>query len=172
MKRKIWKAKWNFYATRTVSTWRMAIYGRSRKIFGDVPYPMLKFLQGKDATAYNRFEFSMMNGREYIADTYATLFTELITNGIILNNIPIIKHLNLREIASFKMAYGTLSDGHNRLMAIPESSGKLTQPYSEVSIGFCNLLGVASVQSIWRLSDLDKPNIKKWGIKVNLMLTF
>lgn len=150
--------------------WRYMV--EAGKIFGDVPYPMLKFLQGKDATAYNRYEFSMMNGREYIADTYATLFTELITNGIILNNIPLIKHLNLREIASFKMAYGTLSDGHSRLMTIPESSGKFTQPYSEVSIGFCNLLGVASVQSIWRLLDLDKPNIKKWGIKVNLMLTF
>ncbi|HHT21908.1 MAG TPA: hypothetical protein GXZ87_01160 [Bacteroidales bacterium] len=123
--------------------WRYMV--EAGKIFGDVPYPMLKFLQGKDATAYNRYEFSMMNGREYIADTYATLFTELITNGIILNNIPLIKHLNLREIASFKMAYGTLSDGHSRLMTIPESSGKFTQPYSEVSIGFCNLLGVASV---------------------------
>lgn len=150
--------------------WRYML--EAGKIIGDVPYPMLKFLQGKSGGAYNRFEFSMMNNREYIADTYATLFSELITNGIIFNNIPLIKHLNLREIASFKMAYATLGNGHASLMDIPSPSGKFTQPYSEVSLGFCNLLGVASIQSIWRLSDLDKPDIKKWGIKFNLMLTF
>ncbi len=150
--------------------WRYMV--EAGKIIGDVPYPLLKFIQGKSGGAYNRFEFSMMNNREYIADTYATLFSELITNGIIFNNIPLIKHLNLREIASFKMAYGTLRDGHSALMNIPNNSGEFTQPYSEVSLGFCNLLGVASIQSIWRLSDLDKPDIKKWGIKFNLMLTF
>lgn len=150
--------------------WRYMVEGG--KIFGDVPYPLLKFLQGKDGTAYNRYEFSMMNGREYIADTYAALFTELITNGIIFNNIPLIKHLNLREIASFKMTYGTLRDGHAGIMDIPVASGKFTKPYSEISVGLCNLLGMLSVQSIWRLSDLDKPDIKKWGIKVNLMFAF
>ena len=150
--------------------WRYVLEGG--KIIGNVPYPLLKFIQGKSGGAYNRFEFSMMNNREYIADTYATLFSELILNGVLFNTIPLIKHLNLREIASFKMAYGTLGDGHAHLMEIPSASGKFTQPYSEVSLGFCNLLGVASVQSIWRLSDLNKPGINKWGIKFNLMLTF
>ena len=151
--------------------WRYMV--EAGKILGDVPYPLLKFIQGKSGGAYyNRFEFSMMNNREYIADTYAMLFSELITNGIIFNNIPLIKHLNLREIASFKMAYGTLRNGHASLMDIPVPSAGFTQPYSEASIGFCNLFGIASVQSIWRLSDLDKPDIKKWGIKFNLMLTF
>ena len=142
------------------------------KIFGSVPYPLLKFIQGKEGGAYNRFEFSMMNNREYLADTYGTLFTEVITNGILFNSIPLIKHLNLREIASFKMAYGTLRDAQKNRIDIPGLSGSFTKPYSEVSLGLCNLLGVFSVQSIWRLSDLDKPDIKKWGIKFNVMVTF
>ncbi len=150
--------------------WRYMI--DAGKIVGSVPYPLLKFIQGKESGAYNRFEFALMNSREYIADTYGTLFTELITNGILFNNIPLIKHLNLREIASFKMAYGTLSDTHASVMDIPAPSAKFTQPYSEASVGFCNLFGVLSIQSIWRLSDLDKANIKKWGIKLNVMVTF
>lgn len=150
--------------------WRYMI--EAGKYFGNVPYPLLKFTQGQNGGAYGRFEFAMMNNREYIADTYVTLFSELITNGIIFNNIPLIKHLNLREIASFKMAYGTLSDGHRGLMEIPSSTGKFTHPYSELSVGFCNLLGVISVQSIWRLTDLDKPDIEKWGIKFTVMVTF
>ena len=157
--------------------WRAMI--EAGKILGSVPYPLLKFIQGKESGAYNRFdgaynrfEFAMMNNREYIADTYGTLFTELITNGIIFNNILLIKHLNLREIASFKMAYGTLSDSHAERMNIPSPSARFTQPYSEASIGFCNLFGVLSIQSIWRLSDLNKTNIQKWGIKLNVMVTF
>ena len=142
------------------------------KILGSVPYPLLKFIQGKEGGEYNRFEFAMMNNREYVADTYGTLFSELILNGVLFNNIPLIKHLNLREIASFKMAYGTLSDSHSTKMDIPTPSAKFTQPYTEASVGFCNLLGVMSVQSIWRLTDLNKPNIKKWGIKFNIMVTF
>ena len=150
--------------------WRYMI--EAGKILGSVPYPLLKFIQGKESGAYNRFEFAMMNNREYIADTYGTLFTELITNGIIFNNILLIKHLNLREIASFKMAYGTLSDSHATRMNIPSPSAGFTQPYSEASIGFCNLFGVLSIQYIRRLSDLNKANIQKWGIKLNVMVTF
>lgn len=153
-----------------VGEWRYML--EAGKILGSVPYPLLKFIQGKEGGAYNRFEFALMNNREYIADTYSTLFSELILNGVLFNNIPFIKHLNLREIASFKMAYGTLSDAHATKMDIPSPSTKFTQPYTEASIGFCNLLGVMSVQSIWRLSDLNKPDIKKWGIKFNIMVTF
>lgn len=158
------------YGQFALGEWRYMI--EAGKIFGDVPYPLLKFIQGMDGGAYNRFEFAMMNNREYIADTYGTFFSELITNGILLNYVPLIKHLNLREIASFKMAYGTLRDTHASIMDIPAPSSGFTQPYSEASIGICNLLGVLSVQSIWRLSDLNKPNIKKWGIKVSLFITF
>ncbi|MFV0392549.1 MAG: DUF5686 family protein [Paludibacteraceae bacterium] len=97
--------------------WRYML--EAGKIFGNVPYPMLKFIQGKNTGYYNRFEFSMMNSREYIADTYATLFSEIITNGIVFNNIPLIKHLNLREIAGVKLAYGTLHNPHRSIMDIP-----------------------------------------------------
>jgi hypothetical protein len=150
--------------------WRYMI--DAGKVLGDVPYPLLKFIQGKEGGAYNRFEFALMNNREYIADTYGTFFSELILNGIVFNRIPLIKHLNLREIVTFKAAYGTLSDSHSKLMDIPTVSSTFQQPYTEASVGFCNLLGVMSVQSIWRLSDLNKPNIQKWGIKFNIMLTF
>ncbi|NLO71391.1 MAG: carboxypeptidase-like regulatory domain-containing protein [Porphyromonadaceae bacterium] len=154
----------------TLGEWRLMLEGG--KIFGNVPYPLLKFVQGREGGVYNRYEFSLMKNREYIANTYATLFSEVILNGVLLNNIPVIKHLNLREIASFKMAYGTLSAEHSALMNIPAPSEKFTLPYSEVSVGICNLLGFGSIQSIWRLTDLAKPNIQKWGIKFNIMVTF
>lgn len=141
------------------------------KIIGDVPYPLLKFPYGMSNGGYSRFEFAMMNNREFVADTYGILFSEIITNGLIFNNIPLIKHLNLREIASFKMAYGSLSQTHQSVLKIPNNSSAFREPYSEVSIGFCNLLGVISVQSIWRLSERNKPYVKKWGIKLSLLVT-
>lgn len=150
--------------------WRYSI--EAGKYFGDAPYPLLKFIQGKGGTAYNRYEFALMNSREYLTDTYIQVQTEYLFNGILFNRVPLIKHLNLREIVSFKAAYGTLSDRHKELMNIPNETGVFTVPYSEASVGIANLLGVLSVQSIWRLSDLNKSNINKWGIKVSLLLAF
>ncbi len=150
--------------------WRYTI--EAGKFFGDAPYPLLKFIQGKGGTAYNRYEFALMNSREYLTDTYIQAQTEYMFNGILFNRIPLIKHLNLREIVSFKAAYGTLSNRHKQLMNIPIETETFTVPYTEASVGIANLLGVLSVQSIWRLSDLNKPDINKWGIKVSLLLAF
>lgn len=153
----------------TLGEWRYLL--NAGKIIGDVPYPLLKRLHGKGGGAYSRYQFAMMNYNEYIADTYADLNTELILNGVIFNYIPLVKQLNLREIFSYKIAYGSLSNKHTEWLDIPSGISGFTKPYSEVSAGICNLFGVATIQSIWRLSDLDKPNIKKWGVKLSLLIS-
>lgn len=153
-----------------VGEWRYLV--EAGKIFGNVPYPLLKFFQGASGNLYNSFEFNLMNNREFLADTYGTLFSEVILNGVLFNYIPLVKKLNLREIAGFNLAYGTLNHSHADLMDIPQPSTKFTQPYAEASVGFCNLFGFLSVQSVWRLTNLNKPDVQKWGIRCNVRLTF
>ena len=154
----------------TLGEWRYFL--EAGKIFGTVPYPILKNIKGKNGSIYSRYQFTLMQPNEYMADTYATLQSELMTNGIIFNNIPLIKRLNLREIASFKIAYGSLNENHAKLMNLPAVTSGFTKPYSEVSIGFANLLGIISVQYTRRLTDLDKPTTRKSGLVVSFMLDF
>ena len=153
-----------------VGEWRYLI--EAGKITGNVPYPILKNIRGKSGSAYGRYQFTLMNFNEYMADTYATLQSEVITNGIIFNNIPLVKKLNLREITGLKIAGGSLSEHHTLLMNLPPSTSGLIKPYSEVSVGFTNLFGAISVQYTRRLTDTDKPATRKSSIGLSLMFSF
>ena len=47
-----------------------------------------------------------MNFMEFMSDEYFTLKATHSFNGAILNKIPLLKRLKLREIISLKMLYG------------------------------------------------------------------
>ena len=152
----------------TLGEWKY--FGEIGKIWGNVPYPLLKFFNTKANGGYNIYQFSLMKYYEYPLDTYVSFHSEVITNGIIFNQIPLVKRLNLREIASFKVGYGTVSSSHSQWLDYPMNSSQMKNPYSEVSVGFTNFLKVISVQSVWRLSDLNKTLIKPWGLAVYINL--
>jgi len=105
---------------------------------------------------------------EYATDKYISLHSEMTFNGLVLNQIPLIKNLNLREMCSFHFAYGALSDAHNAVLTIPDFIQPLNKPYLEVGVGITNLLRILTIQSVWRLSDLNKENV----IPHNIMLSF
>jgi hypothetical protein len=109
---------------------------------------------------------------EYAADKYVNLHSELTFNGQLMNQIPLIKHLNLREICSFNISYGGLSDAHKSLLDYPAYMNPLTKPYMEVGVGFTNILKIFTLQSVWRLADLNHPGVSPWGLRGCLRLSF
>ena len=108
---------------------------------------------------------------EYGTDKYFTLHSELKLNGLVLNQIPLIKNLNLREMCSFHFAYGSLSDAHTTVLAYPNFMQPLNKPYVEVGLGITNILHVFSIQSMWRLSDLKKVDTIPWAFLMSLNLS-
>ncbi len=108
---------------------------------------------------------------EYAADKYVNLHSELTLNGIILNQIPLVKHLNLREVFSFKMAYGGLSNSHRSVLDYPVGLQPLNKPYFEMGAGFTNILRIFSLQSVWRI-DPNKPGVRSWGLLGCLQFSF
>ena len=146
-------------------------------IFGNVPYQLLEIPPGSETGGYSTFQFNMMNYMEYAADKYVNLHTELMFNGLLMNQIPLIKELNLREMCSFNLAYGSLSDSHRQQMDYPTYMNPLNKPYMEVGVGFTNILGIFTLQSVWRLTDLnnvgmDGRKVAPWGIMGCLSLNF
>jgi hypothetical protein len=147
-------------------------------IFGNVPYQLLEVPPGSETGGYSTFQFNMMNFGEYAADKYVNLHTELTLNGLIMNQIPLIKNLNLREICSFNVAYGSLNDSHNLQLEYPTKyMNPLNKPYAEVGVGLTNILGIFTLQSVWRLTDLnhtglDGKKVAPWGLRGCLSLSF
>ncbi|MFT3752343.1 MAG: DUF5686 family protein [Paludibacter sp.] len=141
-------------------------------VLGAVPYPLLEVPPGSETGGYSTYQFCMMNYGEYATDKYVNLHSELTFNGLVLNQIPLVKNLNLREICSFHMSYGGLSDSHKKLLDYPAYTYPLNKPYMEVGVGLSNILHIFTVQSVWRLTDLNHPGVSPWGLRGCLRLSF
>ncbi len=153
-----------------IGQWSYAIEGGT--ILGKVPYILLETPSGSQTDGYRRYQFTNMNYLEYAADNYISMHNELNFNGIILNNIPIVKYLNLRELVSFKLFYGTLSSKHAEVINMPTSIYSTKSPYMELGIGVSNILRLFTLQSVWRLSDLNHQGVSPWGMRAGIRVSF
>lgn len=124
--------------------------------------------------------FSCMNPMEFINDSYAQWDLTYWANGLILNYIPIIKRLKLREAFMFKGVWGHLSD-RNKPWLNPDLYGFPTinntqlmsdTPYMEVGVGLDNLLKVFRVDYTWRLTYRDNPGACKQGLRFTFHFSF
>lgn len=141
-------------------------------IIGAVPYNLLSIPMGSETLLFKRYYFNLMNYMEYAYDKYIVMHHEWIFNGILFNQLPGIRRLNLRELVTFKCLYGGLNPKHEELMDFPSYTGTLNVPYMEAGIGFTNIFRIFSLQSVWRLSDLNKPGARSWGIITGIRFIF
>ena len=142
-------------------------------ILGTVAYPLLKTPAGSETWGFKRYQFNLMNYREYAADKYVAMHNEISLNGFIMNEIPLIKHLNLRELFTMKLFYGALNNKHNEIYTLPTNAMHATQkPYVEVGAGISNFLGIFTAQFVWRLTDRHRNDVEKWGIRTGIKVSF
>ena len=137
-------------------------------VLGQVPYPLLKTFSGNESLAYAFDRFTLMNTLQYGADKYMLLHAHWNGRGCLFNLIPGVRVLRLRELATFSIAWGGYSE-KNR----PEVSDlyqSLTVPYVEMGVGLGNILRVANVYSVWRLTHRNEPGSPNWAIRFSLQL--
>jgi hypothetical protein len=142
------------------------------KIFGTLPYPLLKLHEGNETYAYDPLAFNMMNYYEFVSDEYFIFFAEQHFQGFFLNRIPLLRRLGLREVVTGNFLVGNLNSKHLEVMDFPNGLTSLTKPYYEASLGIENILQLIRVDAMWRFSYLDHPNVKSFGIRVSMQLTF
>ncbi len=152
-----------------------------------VPFPML-FTPQSNLSYFVQFDswsFNMLRNMEFLNDRYVSLLVNWNFDGKILNRIPLLKKLKLREYVGFKMLFGHLTDknnpfvstGDNELFRFPTRDGHQTsfvmgnKPYMELSVGISNIFKVITIQYVRRLTYTDMPDIyggdklKKNGIR-------
>ncbi len=142
------------------------------KIFGKVPYPLLELHEGNETYAYDIYAYNMMNYYEFASDEYVSLFAEQHFQGFFLNKIPLLRRLEWREVASAKFLVGRISDSNKYIMEFPVGLQELSKPYVEAGIGLENIFKLFRVETVWRLSYRDNPDIQTFGLRVLMQLTF
>lgn len=125
--------------------------------------------------------FALMNPMEFITTSFASVDITYMANGAILNYIPYIKKLKLREVFGFRGFWGCLDKKsnplfHPELPLFPADAGmeKMNHgPYMEASVGLENIFRVLRVDYVYRINYRDVPyKIDKWGIRIALHITF
>ena len=125
--------------------------------------------------------FAMMNAMEFVTDTYASWDLTYWANGAILNYIPYLKKLKLREVFSYRGFWGKLSDRNNPiyqpgLISMPADANVADvshTPYMECSVGIDNLFKCLRLDYVWRLTHRDPGyRVDRSGLRVAVHVTF
>ena len=140
-------------------------------VFGKVPYPLLEHFTGNQSYTYDPYRFTLINQMQYAADRFVYAHVHWNMQGLLFNLIPYVQRLKLRELLEFKLAWGALSDRHNTVLALPPTlSAPPKIPYIEAGIGIGNILRVADVYAVFRLTNNRTESGPFWGIRTRFAL--
>ena len=150
------------------------------KIWSNVAFPDLMLPNANLSYTIQPESFVLMSPMEFMNDRYLSWDITYWANGAIFNRLPLIKYLKLREAFSFRGLYGKLKDSNNpannlELLRFPDmnnSSPMDKTPYMEMGVGIDNILTCLRVDYVWRLTYMNRANIARRGLRIQLHFTF
>ncbi|MCG8322034.1 MAG: DUF5686 and carboxypeptidase regulatory-like domain-containing protein [Cytophagales bacterium] len=161
---------------------KMGFFGVSRYsisggyIFSQLPYPLLKSHIGNESPFYAEVAYNLMDFFEFVSDRYLSLRYRHSFEGFILNRIPLMKKLKWRLVGNANIIYGGLRD-ENLNVALPEFDETGIEipafrtlgntPYIELGYGIENIFKIIRVDAFHRLTYLDAPEVRKFGVKIS-----
>jgi hypothetical protein len=134
-----------------------------------VPYPLLEFHRGNQTGSSGEYYFNLMEYLEFASDRFVNVYAEYGMNGFILNKVPVIKRLKLRELLTFKACWGDMK--HAPLFVLPTHTSVPTIPYIEAGVGLTNVLKIIRLEYIWRLNHIQE-DVSKSGFFFRFQFEF
>lgn len=174
--------KLNFYLYQRLT---MGIFGVGRyevdagKIWGEVPYPVLKNHLGNETFFYTTAAFNTMNFNEFASDQFVSLRYRQFFEGFLLNSLPLIKKLKWRMVGNANVLFGSVRN--ENIQNVPsidpfgnplKTFGRLdpSKPYVELGYGIENIFKFFRVDFFHRMTYLDQPEAKPFHIKVSAQI--
>lgn len=150
------------------------------KLWSQVQYPALTWPNVNLSYTIQPESFTLMNPMEFATDYYAFWDATYWINGALLNRIPLINKLKLREVVAFRGYWGGLTKKNNpayneNLYRFPADANIKTlgkMPYMEISAGLDNIFTVLRVDYVWRLSYRNTPGAPDGGVRIAMHFTF
>ncbi|MDO4692248.1 MAG: DUF5686 family protein [Porphyromonadaceae bacterium] len=121
--------------------------------------------------------FQTLQPLEYIADRYLRFQGTYHMNGLILSRLPLIKHLNLREVVSLHGFWGDMSTSARHPRVGMEYLPQFARPMNnhlhlELSTGIENILNVVRVDYFYRLTNPHLPGAHRHALRVQTKISF
>ncbi len=142
------------------------------KIWGTLPYPILEVHPGNETFSYDDYAYNRMNYYEFISDEYFMVNYSHNFQGLFFNHIPLIRKLKWREVVYGKVLVGHMNDRNWNYSVFPTNTTRLSKPYYEVGAAIENIFKVIRIDASWRLSYLNKADVKPFGIMISMRFDF
>lgn len=164
--------------------WWMSAFGyidvllRGGHVWSGSPYPMLFTPNANVSYTIQPESFALINPMEFVNDSYASWDVVYSLNGALLNFVPVVKKLKLREVVLFRGIWGHLSDRNNPalhpdLLRMPASFMPMSNtPYMEIGVGLENIFKILRFDYVWRLTYRNNPDAPNSGLRVGVHFTF
>jgi hypothetical protein len=157
---------------------------RGEKVWSQVAYPDLLMPNVNLSYTIQPESYALMKPMEFINDQALSWDLTYWGNGILMNRLPLIKRLRLREVLTLRGVWGSLSDKNNPAKA-EEGARELflfpadalcqamgDKPYMEAGVGLDNILTILRIDYVWRLTYRDHAGTDRHGIRVQLHFNF
>ena len=156
------------------------IYGQAGAVWDRVPYPLLIIPNANLSYSIEPESYALMDPMEFIHDRFASWEATYFLNGALLNRIPLLKRLQLREVFAFRGWYGSLTKKNDPwqpdnagLYAFPTNTYLMgSRPYMELSCGLDNIFKLVRVDYVWRLSYRNHPHMPNSGLRLKVQFSF
>ncbi len=123
-------------------------------LFGDAPYDFLDQPAGSMSLGYAKYRYNLLHHASFAHNLYTNFHMHINGGGIMLNKIPLIKNLNLREVISLKCHWGTRNNGYKGIFETPDYfTNNDNAPYSEIGFGLTNIFKVLRVEYVHLLGN-------------------
>jgi hypothetical protein len=146
------------------------------KIWGTLPYPLLKIHDGNQTFLWDELASNLMNYYEFVSDAYISVYYTHHFDGLLFNQIPGLRKLKLREVVYTRAVYGTLTSKNLDYSAFPQPMHPIgATPYWEAGAGIENILRFIRVDAVWRLTHLHDPenqNVPRFGVFISMNFSF
>jgi len=142
------------------------------RIWGKLPYPLLKLHEGNETFVFDEYSFNMMNYYEFVSDKYVSLYFTHHFDGYFTNRVPLLRKLKWREVFYIKGLVGGLDEASRKYSVFPDEMHSLGKPYFEAGAGLENIFKIIRIDAVWRLSYLDHINTSPFGLRFGLSFSF
>lgn len=153
---------------------------KGEKLWSQVAYPDLVMPNVNLSYTIQPESYALMKPMEFINDQALSWDLTYWGNGVLMNRLPLIKRLRLREVLTFRGLWGSLSDKNNPaktgdVFLFPEDVPCLPlgdKPYMEAGVGIDNIFTILRVDYVWRLTYRDHAGTDRRGVRIQLHFNF
>ncbi len=146
------------------------------KIWGTLPYSLLKIHDGNQTFLYDELAANLMNYYEFASDEYITFYYTHHFDGLLFNHIPLLRKLKWREVVQLRGIYGSVTQKNQDYSKFPVPLHTFgATPYWEAGVGIENILRFIRVDAIWRMThlhDAENPHVSPFGLFISANFTF